>query len=412
MQPIRLRDTCIKVICVLLLLISCKPESTAQQRDCIFRDTVFNFNFGTVANPQEFSLPTLKNYKRDYSPCPNDGYYAFVPGTTNCYNGDWITLNDDHTPGNIAGKMMLVNASEKPGIFFTILMNGLKPATVYEFSSWMINICRINGSCPPLPPNILVTLETPEGKKVAEFKTGQVAQTVSPSWKRYFGFFSTMEDGGPLLLTLTNTTQGGCGNDFAIDDIVFRECYPYKNEEVKQVVQEPPATKKTATQAPVPVVKQNEPALVKKNVIKDSDTVKKELRPTVKPLKDPSKQLANLPAPLRTRKNELAEKITTGPGELLIELYDNGEIDGDTVSIYHNNELVVSHAAISAMPVKYRIKIDKNQPYHELVMVADNLGSIPPNTSLMIITGNNKRREVFISSTEQKNAKIIIQLNE
>ncbi len=51
-------------------------------------------------------------------------------------------------------------------------------------------------------------------------------------------------------------------------------------------------------------------------------------------------------------------------------------------------------------------------PHHELIMVANNLGSIPPNTSLMIITANNKRSEVFISSTEQKNAKMLIDLKE
>jgi hypothetical protein len=45
-------------------------------------------------------------------------------------------------------------------------------------------------------------------------------------------------------------------------------------------------------------------------------------------------------------------------------------------------------------------------------MVANNLGSIPPNTSLMIVTANNKRYEVFISSSEQKNAKIVIELKE
>jgi hypothetical protein len=43
-------------------------------------------------------------------------------------------------------------------------------------------------------------------------------------------------------------------------------------------------------------------------------------------------------------------------------------------------------------------------------MVADNLGSIPPNTSVMIITAGNTRHELFISSTEQKNAKVILDL--
>ena len=96
--------------------------------------------------------------------------------------------------------------------------------------------------------------------------------------------------------------------------------------------------------------------------------------------------------------------------ELNIELYDNGEIDGDTVSIYHNNELVVSHAGISTRPVTIKLKVDKEHPHHELVMVAENLGRIPPNTSLMIITAGKKRYEIFISSSEQKNAKILIDL--
>jgi hypothetical protein len=97
-------------------------------------------------------------------------------------------------------------------------------------------------------------------------------------------------------------------------------------------------------------------------------------------------------------------------GEIKIDLYDNAEIDGDTVSVYHNNKLIISAAALSDKPVSFRIKVDAQQPHHELIMVADNLGSIPPNTSLMIITANGKRSEVFISSTEQKNAKLVIDL--
>ncbi|MBD0289520.1 MAG: hypothetical protein ICV79_29490, partial [Flavisolibacter sp.] len=58
------------------------------------------------------------------------------------------------------------------------------------------------------------------------------------------------------------------------------------------------------------------------------------------------------------------------------------------------------------------ITIDAAHPHHELVMVAENLGSIPPNTSLMIITTGTQRYEVFISSTEQKNAKVAFDLKE
>jgi hypothetical protein len=108
----------------------------------------------------------------------------------------------------------------------------------------------------------------------------------------------------------------------------------------------------------------------------------------------------------------LIKRIEAPAGEIVIDLYDYDQIDGDTVSIYDNNELIVSRAGLSKKPISFKIKVDAMQPHHELIMVANNLGSIPPNTSLMIIAANNKRSEVFISSSEQKNAKLVIDLKE
>ena len=119
-----------------------------------------------------------------------------------------------------------------------------------------------------------------------------------------------------------------------------------------------------------------------------------------------------LPRPIASRANPVIKQIETAASELLIELYDNGQIDGDTVSIYHNNQLLVSRAGLSDKPLKIKITVDAQQPHHELIMVAENLGSIPPNTSLMIVTAKDKRYEIFISSSEQKNAKIVIDLKE
>jgi hypothetical protein len=118
------------------------------------------------------------------------------------------------------------------------------------------------------------------------------------------------------------------------------------------------------------------------------------------------------PPILTSRTNTLARKIETETGTIDIKLYDNGQVDGDTISIYHNNVLLISHARLSAKPVSLKIAIDSLQPHHELVMVAENLGSIPPNTSLMVITAGTRRFEVFISSTEQKNAKVVFDLKD
>ena len=53
------------------------------------------------------------------------------------------------------------------------------------------------------------------------------------------------------------------------------------------------------------------------------------------------------------------------------------------------------------------IHLDESSATHEVVMVAENLGDIPPNTSLMVVKAGDKRYEVRIVSDEQKNAVVI-----
>jgi len=72
--------------------------------------------------------------------------------------------------------------------------------------------------------------------------------------------------------------------------------------------------------------------------------------------------------------------------------------------------LIRSNIRLSQKPITITINVNPSQPHHELIMVAENLGSIPPNTSVMIITTASNRYEVLISSSEQKNAKVIFDL--
>jgi hypothetical protein len=204
-------------------------------------------------------------------------------------------------------------------------------------------------------------------------------------------------------------TLGGCGNDFALDDIMLQECIkpqPVVKAETKPV-SKPAKKRESAVTKKNPVrpepVKKVSPVIISKKPGPDSPVI------SHSSIKEKPRAIPDL---ISTRENPLIKQIETKPGEIIIDLYDNGQIDGDTVSIYHNNELIVSRAGLSHQPVSFHIKVDTLHPHHELIMVANNLGSIPPNTSLMIITANDKRYEVFISSSEQKNAKIEIDLKE
>ncbi len=110
------------------------------------------------------------------------------------------------------------------------------------------------------------------------------------------------------------------------------------------------------------------------------------------------------PEILKKRENALAKTITVNTEEVYIKLYDNGEIDGDSISVFVDNKLMLSHKGLSTVPITLTLKFDANNDEHEVVMVAENLGRIPPNTSLMIINAGDKRYQVQITSTEQKNA--------
>ncbi|RYY63827.1 MAG: hypothetical protein EOO12_11290 [Chitinophagaceae bacterium] len=113
-----------------------------------------------------------------------------------------------------------------------------------------------------------------------------------------------------------------------------------------------------------------------------------------------------IPAQTRNRENSTAKVFEVHNEEILVKLYDNGEIDGDTISVYLDNKLVLAHKGLSASPLELRVKLDPNNPEHTLVMVAENMGRIPPNTSLMIVWDGDKRYEAQITSTENKNAMV------
>jgi len=120
------------------------------------------------------------------------------------------------------------------------------------------------------------------------------------------------------------------------------------------------------------------------------------------------KQMPPVPDIIKQRDNPLVKTIVTNSTDIRIELYDNGEIDGDTITVYHNNEVVAFKRGLTNKAITINIKASLDDPHHEFVMVADNLGSIPPNTALMVVTTGGKRYEVFISSDEKKNAKVVI----
>ncbi len=160
--------------------------------------------------------------------------------------------------------------------------------------------------------------------------------------------------------------------------------------------------KKDAQKNPPPVIakKENPPV---------DETVKTPNTNPEKPVQQ-KPDLPKLPVPkdLKERSNNLVKTLITSSPDIKIELFDNGEIDGDTITVYDNNQVIAYRQGLTNKPITLNIKASEFVPVHEFVMVANNLGSIPPNTALMVVTTGGKRYEVFMSADEKKNAKVVI----
>ena len=132
------------------------------------------------------------------------------------------------------------------------------------------------------------------------------------------------------------------------------------------------------------------------------DSIQKIQTPVVTTV--PPKENISTPSLLKTRQNELVKTLVVTNPNVTVKLYDNGEIDDDTISVFWDKKLVLSSKRLTASPLTVKLKMEDDSADHELIMVAENLGRIPPNTSLMIVESGEQRFDVRITSTEQKNA--------
>jgi hypothetical protein len=108
---------------------------------------------------------------------------------------------------------------------------------------------------------------------------------------------------------------------------------------------------------------------------------------------------------LQPREKTLVKTMTLHSADVKIELYDDAVIDGDSVTVFINNKLLLYHQMLTDRPLTIHFNAFPGTEY-ELVMYADNLGTIPPNTALMMVTAGSEKMEVFMSSSEQASATV------
>ena len=114
-----------------------------------------------------------------------------------------------------------------------------------------------------------------------------------------------------------------------------------------------------------------------------------------------------IPKTFTQRKNKEQSRIEVDVKTINLKVYDNAIMDGDTVSILYNGKILLSHQLLSEKGIELNIELDEKQTRHEITLFAENLGSIPPNTALIVITAGKKRYELFASASLEENAVLV-----
>ncbi len=122
-------------------------------------------------------------------------------------------------------------------------------------------------------------------------------------------------------------------------------------------------------------------------------------------LPDPGEPLMNRYA---KRKTIYSMDLEVESDSVRISFYDNGDIDGDSISVFLNNQPVLENQELTARAMNIYVTLDKTKPVNEITMFAENLGKYPPNTALMLVTDGITRHEIYLSSSLTQNAGIRI----
>ena len=209
---------------ILFLFLSISPNAlraqlgfcTGNSGDPIFTE---DFGAGTTDGPALAPGTTFYNFTTG---TPFDGSYT-VSSTSNYFN--WLSIQD-RTPGDTNGKMFIVNASFTAGEFYQREVGGLCENTSYEFSSWLVNLqspMECEGNSIPINVRFQIWDET-DTILLAQGDTGNILARADADWEQYALVFKTEPGQTSVILKMRNNSNGGCGNDLAIDDILFKSC--------------------------------------------------------------------------------------------------------------------------------------------------------------------------------------------
>ncbi len=134
----------------------------------------------------------------------------------------------------------------------------------------------------------------------------------------------------------------------------------------------------------------NSDQLSKEQIVKALDSLAK--------LKLEQERIVNY---LTLRINNKPIDVYVSSDSVTVEIYDNAVHDKDSVSVIYNSRIVVDRQELKVnKPIQFKLKVSKDSKLNELIIVAENLGSEPPNTAVMFITEKSGRQQQVILNTD------------
>ncbi|HET6723772.1 MAG TPA: hypothetical protein VFH07_13530 [Chitinophagaceae bacterium] len=104
-----------------------------------------------------------------------------------------------------------------------------------------------------------------------------------------------------------------------------------------------------------------------------------------------------------------SETIYFKSDSLSIALYDNGEVDGDTVSVIINDEMFIAKQGLKSSAFRKTFYVPQQDNDSLLVVLyAENLGKYPPNTGLLQIKDGEEIFYVRFKADLDRNAAIVL----
>lgn len=259
-----------------------------------------------------------------------------------------------------------------------------------------------------LTPNVLINQDVDKKTEPAKVTSPELATTVNTINKPFENKISPPQVVKPAPTIAVAAKP------------VIEKPAPPKPPTAVIAISQPPEVKKappvvvkpapTIAVAAKPVIEKPAPTVVKAPVAQEKPKEIVAVVPEKKsePIITPS--VVQGAADVNKRSIATTQSVYYQSDSLVLTLYDNGYVDGDTVSVVMNGDVIFSKQGLSTKAVSKTIYITKETPDSiKLVMYAENLGSIPPNTGLLVVHDGEAVYDVRFSADLKSNAAIILQ---